>query len=238
MTRLLGIEFNDHLTLEEAAESILTSRKAFVVTPNVDHVVSYHESQDYRDSIQNATHVLCDSRVLSSLAKIFMKTSLRNVVTGSDLTKYLIENCSTRLGHVLVVGGKCGDADMLASHHDGLSVSQLIPPFGLKKDRKMRETLVEEVSAAKADTVLLAVGSPQQEMIATMLWECPANARLMCIGASVDFLTGRQLRAPAVFQRLSMEWLYRLFSDPKRLVKRYICRDMKIFLLIFASRNR
>lgn len=237
MTVFLGIKFDDHLNLNQAAEEIISSKKVFVVTPNVDHVVSYHESPDYHDSIQEATHVLCDSRVLSLLAKVFTKSRISNVVPGSDLTKKLVEQYPSKLGQVLLIGGEQGDDLYLTSRYSGLRIKQIIPPFGLRKNNKLREDVIKQAGMTKADTVLLAVGSPQQEMIAAMLWERNNEIRILCIGASVDFLTGRQRRAPMVFQRLHLEWFYRLCSDPKRLIKRYLYRDMKIFSLIFSLRK-
>ena len=54
----------------------------------------------------------------------------------------------------------------------------------------------------------------------------------LCIGASINFLTGRERRAPALVQKAGFEWLYRLINDPGRLARRYLVRGPRIFLLL------
>jgi exopolysaccharide biosynthesis WecB/TagA/CpsF family protein len=59
----------------------------------------------------------------------------------------------------------------------------------------------------------------------------------LCIGASIDFLTGKQRRAPLWVQKAGLEWLHRLLSDPRRLTSRYLIECPRIFYLIWAKRR-
>ena len=56
---------------------------------------------------------------------------------------------------------------------------------------------------------------------------------VIAVGASLEFITGLKKRAPEVFQRLGIEWMHRVVSEPRRMVKRYFIRDAR-FLLILA----
>lgn len=87
----LGLCFDDELGLEEVSERVIKSDRIYLVTPNIDHVVSYHDRRDcsYRDAIANATMILCDSRVLKLASKLFYRRKIQNVVPGSTLTEYL-----------------------------------------------------------------------------------------------------------------------------------------------------
>ena len=79
----------------------------------------------------------------------------------------------------------------------------------------------------------LAVGAPQQEALAQMLKSRGiARGLAFCIGASVNFMTGAERRAPLWVQRLGLEWLFRLSMDPRRLAKRYLVRGPRVFLLL------
>ena len=79
----------------------------------------------------------------------------------------------------------------------------------------------------------LAVGAPQQETLARMLKaRGTARGMALCIGASINFLTGVERRAPQWMQSLGMEWLFRLGSDPRRLAKRYLVRGPRVFALL------
>ena len=77
---------------------------------------------------------------------------------------------------------------------------------------------------------LLAVGSPRQEMLAHRLAQRNRSSGMaLCIGASIDFLTGGERRAPRWMQSCSLEWLYRLSQNPRRLAHRYLVRGLKFF---------
>lgn len=74
-----------------------------------------------------------------------------------------------------------------------------------------------------ADIYLLAMGMPKQERIAIQIKnKSTAPALIICGGAILDFISGKVTRAPAIFRKCGMEWLYRLILEPKRLFKRYI----------------
>ena len=83
--------------------------------------------------------------------------------------------------------------------------------------------------------MLLAVGSPQQEVLAGRIAAAGgATGCALCIGASLDFIAGRQRRAPRVVQRLGLEWAHRLASQPGRLWRRYLVDGPRIFRLAHA----
>jgi exopolysaccharide biosynthesis WecB/TagA/CpsF family protein len=77
------------------------------------------------------------------------------------------------------------------------------------------------------------VGCPQQEILAKAL-QSRGRARglALCVGASINFLTGSERRAPKWIQYAGLEWLYRLLNDPTRLARRYLIRGPRIFLLL------
>jgi UDP-N-acetyl-D-mannosaminuronic acid transferase (WecB/TagA/CpsF family) len=80
---------------------------------------------------------------------------------------------------------------------------------------------------------LLAVGTPQQELIALKLKERGiARGLTLCVGASINFITGVEKRAPRWMQKSGFEWLFRLIRSPKRLANRYLVRGPRIFLLL------
>jgi UDP-N-acetyl-D-mannosaminuronic acid transferase (WecB/TagA/CpsF family) len=74
------------------------------------------------------------------------------------------------------------------------------------------------------------LGSPQQEKIAAMLLtRGRARGLALCVGAAIDFLTGKERRAPAWMLRGGVEWLYRLAQSPRRMTRRYLVRGPRVF---------
>jgi exopolysaccharide biosynthesis WecB/TagA/CpsF family protein len=110
--------------------------------------------------------------------------------------------------------------------------------MGFIGDPAAVETCLQFIeSASPFRFCFLAVGSPQQERIAALL-RARGRARGLglCVGASLNFLTGAEKRAPQWVQRLALEWLYRLGQDPRRLARRYLVRGPRIFRYLQRSR--
>jgi exopolysaccharide biosynthesis WecB/TagA/CpsF family protein len=80
---------------------------------------------------------------------------------------------------------------------------------------------------------LLAVGAPRQEILAERLQvRNVARGLALCVGASIDFITGTERRAPQWLQRAGLEWLFRLVQNPARLATRYLVRGPRVFGLL------
>lgn len=212
---------------------------AYLVTPNVDHVVRLAKldpASEERRAYARATWRLCDSRVLSRLAAL--QGIVLPVVPGSDLTVRLLRDVVAPDDRVCLIGGQSGDIAALAALRPDISVVQHIPPMGLCGDPVARADAARFAVNSGARFTLIAVGSPQQELIAAAMADLPgARGTALCIGASIDFLVGRERRAPRWMQRLALEWLHRLLGNPKRLWRRYLVEGPRIFLLAWRARR-
>jgi exopolysaccharide biosynthesis WecB/TagA/CpsF family protein len=104
--------------------------------------------------------------------------------------------------------------------------------MGLRRNAKARRAAAEFIARSGARFSFIAVGSPQQEMIAAEVRSMPgATGMALCVGAGLDFLTGRQKRAPRLARTLGLEWAHRLLGDPRRMWRRYLLEGPRIFLL-------
>jgi UDP-N-acetyl-D-mannosaminuronic acid transferase (WecB/TagA/CpsF family) len=133
-----------------------------------------------------------------------------------------------------MVGGSAEQARVLR-HRFGLrALHHIEPPMNLAQDREAIEACVREVeSLSPFRFCFLAVGSPQQEILARELkMRGIARGLALCIGASINFVTGIEKRAPPWMRRVGFEWLYRLSQNPKRLSYRYLVRGPRIFFLL------
>lgn len=236
----LGIGF-DPRTPEQVhawlAARDAASPYAYVVTPNVDHMVRLTEAPAaVREAYDRADLCLCDSRVLGRLGR-WAGVEL-GLVPGSDLSAELFARLLRPGDGVCLIGGREGDAGRLAALYPGLAITQHVPPMGLRGDPVARAAAVDAAVASGARITLFAVGSPQQELLAREMAERPdARGTALCIGASVEFLLGTQRRAPRAMQRAGMEWAWRLLTDPRRLAKRYLVEGPAIFPQVWRWRR-
>jgi len=216
---------------------VSSNRFQYVITPNVDHIVRLQNaSAEIRSAYDGASICLCDSRVLHHLARLI---GVRlTVVPGSDLVARLFEQILKRKDRVCLIGGEHGHVTKLSERYPGIEVLQHIPPMGLLNNQGARQAVIAFARGANARFILLAVGSPQQELIAWEMAQSPnVTGTALCIGASVDFLVGSEVRAPKWVQRASLEWAWRLCMNPHRMAKRYLIECPKVIPLIWRWRR-
>lgn len=239
----LGVGF-DPLTMDQVLERLQAvtsqSRYGYVVTPNVDHVVRLDTAPDreallplYRD----ATISVCDSRIVQKLGKL--QGHDLPLVAGSDLTVMLFQKVIMPGDRVAIVGGSEALRQDLAACYPEVDFHLYVAPMGLRRDAEARRKAADFIARTKARFTFIAVGSPQQEMVAGAVQEHDAATGMaLCIGASLEFITGSQRRAPRLLQQLSLEWAYRLGSDPKRLWRRYLIEGPRVFRMALRERRR
>lgn len=237
----LGVRF-DNVSLQSALDTIARLSKdnkfEYVVTPNVDHLVRLHSDEVnplLKHAYAQATLCLCDSRILQLMSRL-SPTPL-GVLPGSDLTARLLELDLGRHPRIAVIGG---DATLLFSLQHKYPASrweQHVPPMGLMTNQFAQEQVVQYVENSRASLYLFAIGSPQSELLCFQIKSRGKAAGVgLCIGASLEFLTGAKSRAPLWMQRCSLEWLYRLLSEPRRLSRRYLLDGPRIISIWWRHR--
>ena len=97
--------------------------------------------------------------------------------------------------------------------------------------------MLEQIRAAQLDILFLALGTPKQENFAGQRLDEMGAKVTVCVGAAVDFVAGRQRRAPRLLRRLGLEWAYRAVHEPRRLIPRY-ARSAPVFLRAVARTHR
>jgi exopolysaccharide biosynthesis WecB/TagA/CpsF family protein len=127
----------------------------------------------------------------------------------------------------------------LRKRYPTLTFDVLPAPADLGRSAEARLAVARACMSRPWQIALLCVGCPAQEMIAVALAElgCQSGVAL-CVGASIDFLTGARRRAPQWLQRLNLEWTYRLACEPRRLWRRYLVESPRILRIFIVSRSR
>jgi exopolysaccharide biosynthesis WecB/TagA/CpsF family protein len=206
----------------------------YLTTPNVDHIVrllTEPQPAEVREAYDTSDLTLCDSKVLALVAGWYGIDLV--VATGSDLTADLLARLAHGDDRVVIVGGTADTVPALARRYGLANMRQHIPPMGLMQNEAALDAAAQFIVDNPARFVFITVGSPQQEVIALRARKLGAERGLaLCVGASLDFLTGRSRRAPWIFRVLTLEWLYRLMHEPRRLWRRYLVRSPRIFWLM------
>ena len=216
-TDVLGVGFDD-VTVAEAAEAGYALAGAagfhYVVTPNPEFLLTARKNPDFRRALLEADLVLPDGIGVLYAAKILGRP-LRGRTPGVDFAQALMARMAAEGGRLFLLGAKPGVAEKaaanLAERYPGLTVCGVHDGY-FQEDGPVAEA----IRAAKADVVFVCLGAPKQEL--WMAEHGPATgAHLMVgLGGALDVFAGVVERAPAGFQKLGLEWLYRLMKEPKR----------------------
>jgi N-acetylglucosaminyldiphosphoundecaprenol N-acetyl-beta-D-mannosaminyltransferase len=205
----------------------------YAVTPNIDHLIRLHEDPFFRSLYAQAAFVLLDSRLLAHLIRLLTRQRLP-VCAGSDLVAALFDQVIAPDDPILLLGGDHKQANALKNRYGLRRLTHFNPPMGFIRDFHAVERCLRYIETHGPFRFhLLAIGSPQQEIIAQQLGtRRVARGLALCIGSSVNFLTGEEQRAPMWLRRAGMEWLFRLMQNPRRLAWRYLIRGPRIFALV------
>lgn len=235
----LGVAFNQlrhsetlKLILERDADLPFAS----VVTPNADHLVRISRSGDeIADAYAQAWLCVNDSRIVQFLA-VLKKISLP-AVPGSTLLEGLFNAPEFNTNWpILFVGAQPEMIAKVVERYGLTNVSHYDAPMGLLKDKQKFQSTVDAIIASPARFTVLAVGSPQQELVAQAVVDTgAARGVAFCTGAAVEFLAFPERRAPQWISKIGMEWLYRLLQEPGRLWRRYLVDCPKILSLFLRE---
>lgn len=220
----LGVPFDRvHKTgvLQQLGAVGIPAQPRYIVTPNVDHIVRLAQNPALKKCYDDAWISLCDSKPVWLLSK-FLSKDLDHFA-GSDLTDLIFKQIIKPGDVISVVAAYDHVAKGLAERFPEVRFRSHVPPFGVLQNPDALRATVEFLSEEPARFVFIAIGSPQSEVIAREFSRhSNASGVALCIGASLEFITGTQRRAPRLMQMLSLEWLYRLASEPRRLWRRYL----------------
>ncbi len=234
--RFLGVPFSTG-SIDDVVGLIVTAARgekpAMLVTPNVHHVVALDQqlASDIVETYRSADLFLCDSKVLGRLGRWSgLELTPR---TGTDRVADVLAAPGNRDLTIAMAGPTPTQAEIMVSRFPDWRF--LLIPTPARLVRGTPEWQAAVLAAAQADWQILlsCLSFPKQELFAADV-RAARNGKggiILCVGAAVDFLSGTLPRAPEGWQRLGLEWLHRLLSEPRRLWRRYLVDGPKVFLI-------
>jgi len=232
---ILGIPFNDvsfEDTVEWTRQRVLSRRPAYIATANMDFIMQAWRDPELQRILLEADLVVADGIPIVWLSRL-LGPGLKGRVTGSDLVPMLAELAAREGFSLFGLGGAPGVAEKAAAklveRYPGLRIAGCYSPPKADILTMNNTEILARLEASAPDILLVAFGAPKQEKWVNLhirQWRVPVA---MGVGGSLDFLAGAQKRAPRFVQKLAFEWLWRMLSDPRRLVGRYVAN------LVFLS---
>ena len=215
---VLGVGF-DNITMDQAvAEGVRlmdTAGAHYVVTPTPALVETCRQAGEAMEAVNGADLVLADGIGVIYGAKL-LGTPLKGRVTGIGFAQGLMERMAGGGRSLYLLGAKPGVAERaaenLARQYPGLQIAGTHDGY-FSEDGPV----TEDIRASGADVVFVCLGAPKQEKWMRRNGEAAGAHLMVGLGGCLDVFSGEVKRAPAVFQKLGLEWLYRLAANPSRI---------------------
>lgn len=202
----------DNFTFDEAIEYIC-QKHGTVVTINPEMIQCAKSNPEFAQIIKSANLVIPDGIGVEIGLKILGHKV--NRIAGIEFAKRLITEFTKNSSPIAFIGAKPEiiekAAANLKSEYENLNVCY--QQDGYFKDD---ERVLDELKNSGAKLVLVALGSPKQEFFINEAQKRLPEAVLIGIGGSFDVWSGVVKRAPLIYQKMGLEWLYRTVKEPKR----------------------
>ena len=219
-----GVLF-DNVTMDEAADFLRAEaaggvRGGAVYTPNAEIVQKAISDPALREILNGSLLSVPDGIGVVKAARI-LGTPLKEKVAGVELGQRVLAFAAEDGLGVYLLGGKPGvaetAAERLTEQHPGLRICGVHDGY-FEKTGEANRAVADAVNASGAEIVLVCFGAPAQELWIARNRDAMPDVRLFLgLGGSLDIYAGTVRRAPRIFIRLGLEWLYRLLREPKRI---------------------
>ncbi len=208
-------------------------RGKYICVSNVHTTVMSYENEEYRKIQNGAAMALPDGAPLSSYSRRKGYKQAQRV-TGPDLMLELFA-ISKEKGYRHYFYGATEETlqsmkEVLERDYPGIQIAGMYaPPFRALTPQEDAQ-IVAKINESRPDFIWIGLGAPKQE---EWMYQHMGQLQgvLIGVGAGFDYLAGYIKRAPRWMQRMSLEWLYRLLQDPKRLWRRYFTSNVKFMCL-------
>lgn len=227
LARIDGQDIN-LATLDAAVDAAIgraKEQRGFrLFTLNLDHLVKRRDDAAFRNAYEQADFVTADGAPVAVLAR--RQGAAVQRTTGADLVEPLCA-AAARDGLPIALFGSNMEtlersAQRLQARFPRLIIAHCeAPPYGFDPTSAAAEDAARRMADSGARIVFVALGAPKQELFSAHMADKTPGLGFVCIGAALDFIAGTQTRAPMIFQRTGMEWLWRLATNPSRMARRY-----------------
>lgn len=211
----------------------------YVVTPNAQHLLLLSRDSRFQQTYNNAFLAVADGVPLIWASRL-LGTPLPERVNGTDLVVALCEQAEKNHLRLFFLGGRPGAAQTAAMIMNQRfsrleTIEYYCPSNGFENNQKLADEVIDRVRRARPDLLFVGLGAPKQEYWMEQNCKRVGVPLSIGIGGSFELIAGILPRAPRWVQRCGLEWLFRLFIEPKRLWKRYLVGNAVFVWLVLTQ---
>ena len=218
---------------EEILEKLKDDKKTFIVTANPETFMKSESDKEIESLLLNEETILVPDGIGIVKAARMLDYNIKERITGIDIAYKLLEYGSELKKTIYLFGSKQEVIDDLIKviENDYSNLKIVGAKNGYEKDK---DKVFADIIKKQPDIVLVALGIPAQEKLIYKHLDKFKKGIFVGVGGSFDVISGHKKRAPKLFIKFNLEWLYRIMKEPVRL-KRFYDSNVKF---IFKVRKK
>ena len=235
-TNVLGFPV-DLIKFDEAIEKVLSTESFMqIITINPEMIEKAQKNNEFSDIIKNAELIVPDGVGIKLAIRI--KGINQEQIAGCDFAKKIIELAAKNSEGIAFLGAKQEVLDLACE-----KLLQEFPNLNISYKRNgyfnnEEETeIIENIKQSGAKYLFVALGSPKQEFFIKKCKEQGCNIKGIGVGGSFDVWSGLTSRAPKIWRKMGLEWLYRTIKQPERFKRIFPALPMFLFKVIISSKS-
>ena len=222
--------------MKELKYKILCNEKAFIITANPETLMIGQESEEFDKVLKSKDTIITPDGIGVVKAANALGYPVKERVTGVEIVTGLFDILNETKGTIYFLGAKQDVVEQLVNNVIAkyANINILGYENGYVKDK---DAVFDNIVQLKPDVVLVALGIPAQELLIFKHYDKFDKGVFVGVGGSFDVLSGIKKRAPKIFIKLNLEWLYRILSEPKR-IKRFYKSNVKFIAKVKGMRDK
>lgn len=224
-------------TLDFIALAIQNGRHLHHTVVNAGKVVLMQKDPQLRESVINADLINADGQGVVWASRLLGKP-LKERVAGIDLMEGLVRLASRNRYKVFFLGAKEEIVNSVVRHYSALYSPEIIAGYRNGYFKKEEEpAIARQIADSGANILFVAISSPTKENFLYQNRDILHKVNfIMGVGGSFDVVSGRVKRAPRWMQKAGLEWLFRVYQEPRRMFKRYAVGNARFLALVLKSK--
>ena len=206
------------------------NKKTFIITANPETLTYSESDKEINKMLNDKNNLIIPDGIAIVKAANMLGINIKERITGFDVCEHLLDYASKNKKKVYLFGSKeeviDGMKEAIKNKYNGIKL--VGSENGYVKDK---DGVFKKIIKLEPDIVLVALGIPAQEKLIYKHLNSFKKGIFVGVGGSFDVISGTKKRAPKLFIKLNLEWLYRIVTEPKRL-KRFYNNNIKFILKI------
>jgi len=233
----------DDLSMDELLDRMLAVG-GVVFTVNPDHLYHLQYNPSFVRAYRSADIITVDSHYVR-IALRLLGRPVANRLPGSDIVPaFCARNAANPDVRIFLLGARPGVAQVALENMNAKAGRELVvgahgPSMNFVNEPAEIDAVLKLIEDSGANVLLVGLGAPKQEVwISSVRHRLPQVRVMMGVGATIDYEAGAVKRAPEPLRRLGLEWAYRVWTEPRRYLMRYVRSSKFVWWMLMDRLGR